>query len=75
MTIFVDTSALPAVLYADDDNHAPAKNVWGQKIYEDAPLECANYNRVGIFALMQRRLDTAFAFDHRFPELGFETIP
>jgi predicted nucleic acid-binding protein len=56
MTIFVDTSALLAVLDADDENHAPARSMWEQLIREDAPLVCTSYNLVETLALVQHRL-------------------
>jgi len=56
MTIFVDTSALLAVLDVDDGNHLSAKSAWEQLILQGAPLACSNYNLVETFALVQHRL-------------------
>ena len=56
MTIFVDTSALLAILAADGDDHAAAKGLWQQLVSQDASLACANYTLVEAFALAQRRL-------------------
>jgi predicted nucleic acid-binding protein len=56
MSIFVDTSALFAVLDADDRNHEPAKQAWMNLIAEGTELVCTNYTLVEAFALVQRRL-------------------
>lgn len=56
MTIFVDTSALLAVLDADEKQHPFAKGKWEQLISQDASLACTNYILVETFALAQRRL-------------------
>jgi len=56
MTIFADTSALLAVLDANDEKHPSAKAQWEQLISEDASLACTNYILVETFALAQRRL-------------------
>lgn len=56
MTIFVDTSALLAVLDAEEQNHTAAKELWRQLVSQDASLVCTNYILVETFALTQRRL-------------------
>ena len=56
MSLFVDTSALLAILDADDQNHAPATAAWNQLIASDADLVCTNYIMVEAFALIQNRL-------------------
>ena len=56
MSIFIDTSALYAILDADDENHEKAKRLWADLIMEDALLVCSNYILVETFALVQHRL-------------------
>jgi predicted nucleic acid-binding protein len=54
--VFVDTSALFAVLDADDDNHATARRLWPELLDQHEELVCSNYVLVEAFALLQRRL-------------------
>ena len=56
MTIFLDTSALYAILDADDRNHQPAKRTWVDLINQEADLASSNYALLETFALVQRRL-------------------
>jgi predicted nucleic acid-binding protein len=56
VSVFVDTSALLAVLDGDDKHHRKAKNVWAQLISEEESLVSSNYILVEIFALVQNRL-------------------
>lgn len=56
MSIFVDTSALYAVLDADDSNHKQAKDAWTDLLNEEKTLVCTNYVLVEMFALLQHRL-------------------
>ncbi len=56
MTLYVDTSALFAVLDRDDLNHAEAKVIWSGLIQRDAVLYCSNYVVVECCALIQRLL-------------------
>jgi len=56
MTIFVDTSALYAVLDADDSNHTSAKATWARLLEHDEELITTSYVLVEAFALVQRRL-------------------
>lgn len=56
MTVFVDTSALFAVLDADDRFHAEAGELWEQLIVSAHEMVCTNYVLVESFALIQRRL-------------------
>jgi len=56
MTVFIDTSALFAVLDADDQNHERAKRVWVKLLTQDAEIVCTNYILVETFALVQHRL-------------------
>ncbi len=56
MIVYIDTSALYAVLDADDENHERAKRVWTDLITQGAQLVCSNYVLVETFALVQHRL-------------------
>jgi len=56
MSIFVDTSALYAILDADDENHTRAKLLWRDLVTQEARLVCSNYVLVETFALVQHRL-------------------
>lgn len=56
MSVFVDTSALLAVLDADDTNHRNAREAWKELISRDELLVCTNYVLVETFALVQHRL-------------------
>ena len=56
MTVFVDTSALLAVLDADELRHSEAAAIWQRLLAEDVSLLSSNYVLVETFALVQRRL-------------------
>ena len=56
MSVFLDTSALFAVLDADDRYHAGADEVWRELIAGTEDLVSTNYVLVETFALIQRRL-------------------
>ncbi len=56
MSLFVDTSALLAVLDADDRNHTRAKETWESLVSEEKSLLCTSYVLVETFALVQHRL-------------------
>ena len=56
MNVYVDTSALFAVLDCDDSCHLAAETVWIRLIQEDTTLVCSNYVLVEASALIQRRL-------------------
>lgn len=56
MSVFVDTSALLAVLDADDRHHARAAAAWRTLIDGDEELVTTNYVLVETFALVQSRL-------------------
>ncbi len=43
MNVLVDTSALLAVLDADDAHHGAAQEVWQELLNRDALLLCTNY--------------------------------
>lgn len=59
--IFIDTSALYAVLDRDDRFHRPAKEAWTALLAGDdeEPLTTTNYVLVEAFALVQSRLGVA----------------
>jgi predicted nucleic acid-binding protein len=59
MTVFVDTSALFAVLDRDDASHAAAAQVWPGLVTESEALLTHNYVLVEAIALVQHRLGTA----------------
>ena len=54
--IFVDTSALYAVLDRDDQNHPLAKSTWSSLLQADDALVVTNYVVVETTALVQHRL-------------------
>ena len=55
MTLFVDTSALYALMDCDDVNHGRARRFWIE-LSPDEPLLTHNYVLVETSALVQRRL-------------------
>ena len=61
MSTFVDTSALLAVLDADDTHHARAERAWRDLVTGDEPLLTTSYVLVEAFALAQARLGVAAA--------------
>ncbi len=59
MNVFVDTSALYALLDRDDSNHVRAAETW-QSLLSDQPyLLTTNYVLLETFALLQNRLGIA----------------
>lgn len=54
--MFLDTSAILAVLDADDLHHPAADAIWRSLLAADEPLLSTNYVLVETFALVQRRL-------------------
>ncbi len=56
MSVFVDTSALYAVLDQDDADHRKANETWQRLILQDEALVCTNYVLVETSALLQSRL-------------------
>ncbi len=54
--VFVDTSALYALLDRDDENHAEADKIWAHLLERGHPLLTHNYALVETFALVQRQL-------------------
>ena len=56
MTVFVDTTALYAILDRDDGFHSQAKERWDRYLSQAVPLLVTNYIAVETCALVQRRL-------------------
>ncbi len=56
MSVFVDTSALVAVLDADDSGHRRSAAAWKRLISDDEALVTTSYVVMEVFALAQRRL-------------------
>jgi predicted nucleic acid-binding protein len=59
MNVFVDTSALYAVLDRDDANHSAAEKVWAVLLREKSALFTTNYVLVETAALLQHRIGVA----------------
>jgi predicted nucleic acid-binding protein len=59
VTVFVDTSALYAILDANDEHHPAAKQTWVELVDRQVDLIITNYIIVETFALVQRRLGLA----------------
>ncbi len=57
--VFVDTSALYAVLDRDDRRHTEAAGIWDRLVETACPLITHSYILVEAFALVQRRLGPA----------------
>ncbi len=56
MTVFVDTSAIYAVLDRDDEFHGAAHEMWTSILSGDDELVTSNYVVLECFALIQNRL-------------------
>jgi len=56
VSVFIDTSALLAVLDADDEHHDQAVRVWHALAEVEAPLVTSNYVIVETVAVAQNRL-------------------
>lgn len=77
MSVFVDTSALYALLDRDDRFHGEARAAWADLLGGDNPLVTSNYVLVETFALVQRRLgmDAVRACaDRLLPAVGTEWV-
>jgi predicted nucleic acid-binding protein len=59
MTVFVDTSALLALIDADEARHEDALLIWNRLLGGDVPIVTTNYVLVETYALTQRRLGGA----------------
>ena len=64
--VFLDTSAIFAVLDRDDLNHVSAKQQWLNLVEEEVKMVCTNYILLESFALIQNRL--GFKALHVFQE-------
>ena len=59
MTVFVDTSALLALIDADEARHEDACLIWKRLLERDVPIATTNYVLVETYALTQHRLGSA----------------
>ena len=59
MTVFVDTSAMYAVLDRDDTHHAAANAAWKQLLDRASDLLTTNYVLLEVSVLLQNRLGLA----------------
>ena len=63
MSLFVDTSAILAIIDADQSGHRDVVHAFDAAIDEGNPLYTSNYVLVETFALVQRRLGLAASRD------------
>ena len=65
MNVFVDTSAILAVMDRSDNRHATAKRIWEDVLKGENTLVCHNYILVETSAVLTRRIgmDAAGAFE------------
>jgi len=59
MTVYIDTSALLALMDADEARHADAQLIWTRLLGSDAAIVTTNYVLVETYALTQCRLGSA----------------
>ena len=59
MSVLVDTSALLAIVDADDRHHIQARRIWIDLLQRAEDLFCTSYVLVECFALVQNRLGIA----------------
>jgi predicted nucleic acid-binding protein len=59
VSVFLDTSALLALLDADEARHEEARLIWTRLLDRDVRIETTNYVLVETYALAQRRLGSA----------------
>jgi predicted nucleic acid-binding protein len=57
--VYLDTSALLALIDADEARHAQARRIWERLLEHDALLVTTSYVLVETYALAQRRLGSA----------------
>lgn len=77
MSCYVDTSALLALLCANDKNHASARQAWERLIVEKVNLVCGSQVLLETFSLVQSRLglEAARAFhEDLLPLLAIDWI-
>lgn len=55
MNVFVDTSAVIAVLVGEEQRHKAAASAWERLVRDGAALITTNYVLVELFSLVQRR--------------------
>ena len=55
MSVFVDTSALVAILHGTDAHHARAARIWRALVERDTDLVSSNYVLIEATALLQSR--------------------
>lgn len=60
MTVFIDSSALFAILDRDDSAHATASRIWRNLIAQNEHCLISNYVLLETNALIQRRLGMVF---------------
>ena len=70
MSVFLDTSAILAVLDAADVNHQPADELWKNLLGGDEPLISTNYILLETIALTQNRIGMKAVHD-----LSTDVIP
>jgi predicted nucleic acid-binding protein len=56
MRVYIDTSALLAILNPNDVVHQPAREMWHTLLEVETVLICSNYVLVETLALVQRRI-------------------
>jgi len=56
MMVYCDTSALYALMDADDENHRKSAQTFDKLLIDDAQLVCNNYVLNELLTLLQRRL-------------------
>ena len=56
MRVYIDTSALLAILNPHDRVHLPARELWQALLDKEAMFICSNYVLVETLALAQRRM-------------------
>lgn len=56
MTVYVDTSALYAIIDADDSQHEVAKNTWVNLLESGDGVVCNSYVLLETYGLVQHRL-------------------
>ena len=77
MAVFVDTSALIALLDADEERHAAVRDAWARLATESERLLSSNYVVVETVAVLQRRFGTAAVrdlLDHLVPLLELHWV-
>lgn len=60
MNVFVDTSAILAMIHAQDKNHQAARVIWQRLLDQDEPVWSTNYVLVESISLLQARYGVQF---------------